>query len=125
MKKRKLLQRLVTGLCTAVLTVTSVIPAGVTLKAQAADEHTLWIVGDSTVCEFNDNYYYPRYGYGTQIENYLDGTYEVRNLALSGRSSKSFLEEDNYKTLTGANGMKSGDVLIVGDDSCQSGTTFL
>ncbi len=112
MKKRKLLQRLVTGLCTAVLTVTSVIPAGVTLKAQAAAEHTLWIVGDSTVCEFSDNYYYPRYGYGTQIENYLDGTYEVKNLALSGRSSKSFTTEAEYTTLI--EGMQSGDVLIVG-----------
>ncbi|MCR4937389.1 MAG: Ig-like domain-containing protein [Lachnospiraceae bacterium] len=122
MKKRKLLQRLVTGLCTAVLTVTSVIPAGVTLKAQAAAEHTLWIVGDSTVCSYikedgtltDATYYYPRYGYGTQIGNYLDGSYDIQNLALSGRSSKSFTTEENYKTLTGTNGMKKGDVLIVG-----------
>jgi len=28
---------------------------------------TLYLVGDSTVAAFNDPYYYPRYGYGTQI----------------------------------------------------------
>lgn len=77
-----------------------------------AGEHTLWLVGDSTVCEFNDAYFYPRYGYGTQIANYLDDTYTVRNLALSGRSSKSFLAESNYKTLT--DGLSAGDVLVIG-----------
>ncbi|MBD5521963.1 MAG: hypothetical protein HDR03_12225 [Lachnospiraceae bacterium] len=74
--------------------------------------HTMWLVGDSTVCSFNDNYYYPRYGYGTQIGNYLDSTYTVNNLAMSGRSSKSFLSEANYTTLK--NGITSGDVLVIG-----------
>lgn len=77
-----------------------------------AGEHTLWLVGDSTVCEFNDSYFYPRYGYGTQIGNYLDDTYTVRNLALSGRSSKSFLAESNYNTLKA--GLGAGDVLVIG-----------
>lgn len=77
-----------------------------------SDTHTMWIVGDSTVCAFNDAYYYPRYGYGTQIGNYLDDTYTVQNLALSGRSSKSFLGEDNYTTLK--NGIQAGDVLVIG-----------
>ncbi len=75
-------------------------------------KHTVWVVGDSTVSSFDDNYYYPRYGYGTQIQNYLDGYYEVNNLALSGRSSKNFTKEKNYTTLT--EGIKPGDVLIVG-----------
>lgn len=83
------------------------------MAAKAADtKPTIWVVGDSTVSSFTDNYYYPRYGYGTQIANYMDGTFEVKNLALSGRSSKSFLTEANYKTLT--DGMKQGDVLIIG-----------
>ncbi len=81
-------------------------------ETDAAGAHTLWLVGDSTVCAFDDDYYYPRYGYGTQIENYLDGTYTVQNLAMSGRSSKSFLAEGNYTTLK--NGLKEGDVLVIG-----------
>ena len=33
---------------------------------------TIWLVGDSTVCSFNDAYLYPRYGYGTQLFNYFN-----------------------------------------------------
>ena len=74
---------------------------------------TMWVIGDSTVCGFNDGYFYPRYGYGTQLLEYFDANkFEVQNLALSGRSSLSFLAETNYKTLI--DGMQKGDVLIIG-----------
>ena len=73
---------------------------------------TVWIIGDSTVSSFADNYYYPRYGWGTQIDKYLDGTYEVKNIALSGRSSKSYVKDKEYKELTA--GMKQGDYLLIG-----------
>ena len=84
------------------------------------EKHTVWMVGDSTVSSFNDAYYYPRYGYGTQLQNYLDGYYTVNNIALSGRSSKSFMvskddpkaESNEYKALKA--GIKSGDILIIG-----------
>ncbi|WHY02594.1 GDSL-type esterase/lipase family protein [Neobacillus sp. DY30] len=77
-----------------------------------ADTPTIWIVGDSTVSSFTDNYYYPRYGWGTQIGNYLDGSFNIQNLALSGRSSKSYTSDPEYQTLLG--GMKSGDYLLIG-----------
>ncbi len=76
---------------------------------------TLYLVGDSTVAAFNDPYYYPRYGYGTQIGNYLDRTVAVDNLALSGRSSKSFidpLDNGNYATFTSS--IKAGDYVLIG-----------
>ena len=73
---------------------------------------TVYLVGDSTVCSFSDSYYYPRYGYGTQLKNYLKEEATVQNLALSGRSSKSFLAESNYATLK--NNIKEGDYLIIG-----------
>lgn len=75
---------------------------------------TVYIVGDSTVSAFSDGYYLPRYGYGTQLERYLnlgEGA-SVVNLALSGRSSQSFLSEPNYRTL--CEGIKRGDFLIIG-----------
>ena len=74
----------------------------------------LYIVGDSTLSKFNDtSYYYPRYGYGTMLYNYLDTTkLDIVNLALSGRSSKSFLLEDNYKVLKDS--IKEGDFLLIG-----------
>ncbi len=112
MKINRLFKRVIATVCATSMVFTGMFTDGGTMEAQAAAEHTLWVVGDSTVSAFNDSYYYPRYGYGTQIGNYLDGTYEVQNLALSGRSSKSFLSESNYQTL--ANNIKAGDALIVG-----------
>ncbi|MDE6661054.1 MAG: hypothetical protein K2J93_04480, partial [Anaeroplasmataceae bacterium] len=73
---------------------------------------TLFVVGDSTLASFSDSYYYPRYGYGTQLSNYFDEAIKVNNLALSGRSSKSFITETNYKTLK--NSLKAGDYLLIG-----------
>ena len=77
-------------------------------------KRTLYIVGDSTLSKFNDtSYYYPRYGYGTMLFNYLNmDKLDIVNLALSGRSSKSFLLEENYKILKES--IKEGDFLIIG-----------
>lgn len=72
----------------------------------------LWVIGDSTLSSFNDKYYYPRYGYGTKLAAYLDDAVEVKNIALSGRSSKSYTTEPQYKELTG--GMQKGDFLLIG-----------
>lgn len=83
-------------------------------KAQTLSNQTVYLVGDSTVCSFTDQYYLPRYGYGTQIGGYLnlDESASVNNLALSGRSSYSFMQEENYNTLKTS--IKSGDYLIIG-----------
>lgn len=72
----------------------------------------LWVIGDSTLSSFEDKYFYPRYGYGTQLAQYLDDYYKVENIALSGRSSRSFTTEPQYQTLL--NGMKEGDFLLIG-----------
>ncbi|MDO5521259.1 MAG: pectinesterase family protein [bacterium] len=79
----------------------------------ADEKATIWVVGDSTVSAFNDNYYYPRYGWGTQLGNYFDSSkFEVKNIALSGRSSKSYVLDKEYQTLL--DGMKKGDYLFIG-----------
>ncbi|UOQ50529.1 LPXTG cell wall anchor domain-containing protein [Gracilibacillus caseinilyticus] len=75
-------------------------------------DSTIWVVGDSTVSAFNDDYYYPRYGWGTQIGKYLDGSFDIQNIALSGRSSKSYTTDVEYQTLR--SGMKDGDYLLIG-----------
>lgn len=73
----------------------------------------IYVVGDSTVSAFSDNYYLPRYGYGTQLYNYINcDPANIRNLALSGRSSLSFLKEANYTTLRTS--ISAGDYLIIG-----------
>ncbi len=73
----------------------------------------LFVVGDSTLSPFNDPYYYPRNGYGMRLQDYLNPKkIEVINLAMSGRSSKSFATEVNYQTLV--KNLKKGDYLIIG-----------
>ena len=74
----------------------------------------IYLVGDSTVCSFSDDYFLPRYGYGTQLHNYINlaNSNQIVNLALSGRSSKSYLTEANYTTLK--NSIAEGDYLIIG-----------
>ena len=74
--------------------------------------HTVWVIGDSTVSSFNDAYYYPRYGYGTMLSKYFTDNITVKNLALSGRSSKSYVNDKEYKELI--DGMQEGDYLIIG-----------
>jgi lysophospholipase L1-like esterase len=70
----------------------------------------LYLAGDSTVSSFHDSYYYPRYGYGTQLYRYFAGL-NIINLALPGRSSKSFIQETNYKYLV--QNIKEDDFLII------------
>lgn len=72
----------------------------------------LWVIGDSTVSKFDDKYYYPRFGYGTKLQEYLDDKVNVINLALSGRSSLSYIKEPEYQQLL--DGMQAGDYLLIG-----------
>ena len=44
------------------------------------------------------------------LDKYLNDNVKVVNIALSGRSSKSYLSEPEYNTLI--NGMKQGDYLF-------------
>ncbi len=78
-----------------------------------ASDAVLYVVGDSTGCHYADtadaNYYYKRVGFGDRIEDYAN--IQVENLALSGRSSKSFTSEANYETLK--NNIKAGDILLI------------
>ena len=84
---------------------------------EATTETTVFLVGDSTVCNYTETkekaaYYYMRNGYGMRLGEYLNDKVTINNLALSGRSSKSFLKEANYTTLK--NSIKAGDFLIIG-----------
>lgn len=87
-------------------------PSGDTSTPLPADKK-IYLVGDSTVCSFNDNYYIPRYGYGTQMHEYLNvQESQIVNKAISGRSSKSFLTETFYTDVK--NSIAEGDYLIIG-----------
>lgn len=71
----------------------------------------LIIVGDSTACAFEDDYFYPRYGFGTQISQYMDHHLTVHNLAVPGKSARSFVVEPNWRTMVETLG--PGDYLLI------------
>ncbi|ORX42222.1 SGNH hydrolase [Piromyces finnis] len=82
---------------------------------ESINPSVLWVIGDSTLCEFEEiynNYYYKKYGYGTQLYHYFDKNIIVKNLAISGTSSKSFILEQSYHELI--KNMKAGDYLTFG-----------
>ena len=81
-------------------------------KSPESVETNVYLVGDSTVSPHYDRILYPRYGYGTQIANYLTENVAVDNLAVSGSSSKSFITWPQYETLK--TNLKAGDYLIIG-----------
>ena len=72
----------------------------------------LFIVGDSTLCHYDDepDRFIPRNGYGMWLHKYFKDL-NVVNLALSGRSSKSFVSEDYYAKLLKE--MGKGDYLLI------------
>jgi lysophospholipase L1-like esterase len=74
-------------------------PAVKETAAPAGTAHTplrIVIIGDSTVCEYPQAK--PERGWGHFIEErFKDGTVKVINLAASGRSTKTFIEQGRWK----------------------------
>ncbi|MBQ2252658.1 MAG: leucine-rich repeat protein [Clostridia bacterium] len=74
---------------------------------------TLFVIGDSTACEYTDHENYRSLsGYGEHLSAFLTSEIEVVNLASSGASSKDFVTREPYLTLK--NRIKQGDYLFIG-----------
>lgn len=72
---------------------------------------TIHIVGDSTVCNYRDSAY-PQTGWGQVLGNFFDGSrVKINNVAIGGRSSKTFIEEHRLEGLKDA--VKPGDFIFV------------
>lgn len=72
----------------------------------------VWIAGDSIASEHDDNEYeVPIAGWGEYLGDYLNKEAIVHNEARSGRSSKSYIKETNYKELR--RNLAYGDYLLI------------
>lgn len=74
----------------------------------------IFIAGDSTACNYphtGEANRYPQTGWGQVFGELFDSTIGVVNCARSGRSSKSFLKEENFTIIQ--NNIKSGDYLFI------------
>ncbi len=69
----------------------------------------IYIIGDSTVDDNNP----PFRGWGWAFRDEVRPGVEVHNLALSGRSSKSFWDEGLFKPAEAEDGLGEGDLLLI------------
>ncbi|MCD8216135.1 MAG: pectinesterase family protein [Clostridiales bacterium] len=74
---------------------------------------TAFILGDSTACNYETDATHSivREGWGSFLSDYMSDSLEVKNLAMSGRSSKSFTTEDNYQIFL--NEVQTGDYVFI------------
>lgn len=88
-------------------------PKKTVTKTESLREAVLYIVGDSTVCDHNKNMNYAidKKGWGVYLGDYLSDSIKVNNLAVDQASSKSFISEENYKTMIDT--IKPGDYLMI------------
>ncbi len=93
------------ALCLAVIC----LAAGVATAAQPS--HRVFIAGDSTAATYGPERA-PQAGWGQALQSWLDDTqWEVRNHAIGGRSTRSFINEGRLDAIAGE--LKPGDVLLI------------
>lgn len=78
-------------------------------NSTVSDNAVIYVVGDSTAAAYGNDRY-PRTGWAQVLQHYFDDV-KVVDYALSGRSSRSFKNDTNYKTLQ--ENIKAGDFLII------------
>lgn len=71
----------------------------------------MWIAADSIAVSYNSKEEQGLCGWGEVIGSYFNADADVQNMAIGGRSSKSFTTEEKYKTIM--NGMAKGDYLFI------------
>ena len=73
---------------------------------------TIWIYGDSTVCNYYNVSDEHSHGWGQYLKDYVDSkTYDIRNMAISGMSAYKLSEHESFG-VAGYYG-KSGDILVL------------
>ena len=71
------------------------------LVAQEPRKPTVFLVGDSTMADKPKPEQNPERGWGQLLPTFLDDSVAVRNFAVNGRSSKSFIDEGRWETVLG------------------------
>lgn len=72
---------------------------------------TIFMVGDSTMADKPNTEKNPERGWGQMLPEFFDERVIIKNFAVNGRSTKSFLDEGRWETV--CNELKSGDYVII------------
>jgi lysophospholipase L1-like esterase len=70
----------------------------------------IWLIGDST-CANKDIRAYPETGWGMPFAYFFDSTVQVRNMAVNGRSTKSFIAENRWQHVLDS--LRPGDYVFI------------
>lgn len=71
---------------------------------------SIYTIGDSTMANKSEDVY-PETGWGQVLQQYFDSTVTVKNFALNGRSSKSFIAEGHWKEIRDR--LQPGDYVFI------------
>jgi lysophospholipase L1-like esterase len=85
--------------------------AALAAAAPPPERPTLYLVGDSTMATRADSAPTLERGWGQMLARYLDGAVAVRNAAVNGRSTKSFIAEGRWAAVRDA--LRPGDYVLV------------
>ena len=80
------------------------------LVAPASAQQRVFLAGDSTVAEYGAERD-PQAGWGQKLKDYLQAGWTVRNHAIGGRSSRSFIEQGRLDAIAAE--ITAGDVLLI------------
>ena len=79
--------------------------------AQPPAPFTVYLIGDSTMADKPDPAHNPERGWGQALPRFLDGAVTVRNHAVNGRSSRSFIGEGRWDSVRVR--LRKGDYVLV------------
>jgi len=78
--------------------------------AMAPGHITVWLAGDSTMADKAVKAY-PETGWGMPFHAFFDSTVTVKNIAKNGRSTKSFIAEGLWASIS--DNLKAGDYVLI------------
>lgn len=79
--------------------------------APIAQQPTVWMIGDSTMADKPNPEFNPERGWGQSLPPLLTAGVVVRNMAVNGRSTKSFIDEGKWAAVERE--LKPGDVVFI------------
>lgn len=92
----------------------------------SAQQPTLYLIGDSTMADKKDPDKNPEHGWGQMLPELMTSAITIENHAVNGRSSRSFIDENKWKTVQ--NKLKTGDFVFIqfghNDEKIQDSTRF-
>jgi lysophospholipase L1-like esterase len=96
------------------------------LSDNPVSNRTLWIGGDSTVCNYYPLDTNPQAGWGQMMPAFVDkSAFQVRNLAASGQCARGFRDDGQFEAIMKY--IKPGDVFIlqfgINDTNAKNNTT--